>query len=61
MVKRYNIIKGNTSIGEADLYSEIYKIMGMTKQYFHSTIKYKINNGVFKYKNIDYEIKDKLN
>jgi hypothetical protein len=61
MIKRYEIIKENIQLGEADLFSEIYKIMGMTKQYFHSTIKFKINNGVFKYKNTEYEIKDKLN
>lgn len=61
MIKRYIILKQNIQLGEADLYSEIYKIMGSTKQYFHATIKYKINKGVFKYRNTDYEIKDKLN
>lgn len=60
-MKRYEILKENISIGAADLHKDIYKIIGTSQQNFHVTIKNKIGKGVFKFKNIQYEIIDKLN
>lgn len=58
MNKRYEIYKNGEYINQVDTMVEMYKMLGITKQHYNKSLK---GLFIFKYKNDNYQIKDKLN
>ena len=56
-MKRYQILKNGELFVEVDSMVEMYNAVGIKRQYYHQSLKGLM---VFKYKNDNYEIIDKL-